>query len=216
MKCFIFSFPRSGLHLLSTIIGLPLFVNFKEMKEESYIKEKILDQQEEVLFTHQPTTMLHYKTINFILSNTKPIFLFRDVKDVLLSWCLLVKKNNATLEEIKDFIYTPFSTPDIKNPNNLIKRADDKIQLWKDHINGYKKYNLLKIKYENLINDYNSEKNKIENYLNKEIKNKLPELQEVEMSRKGKIGDYINYFDEELINDINKKCKNELDYINSY
>jgi len=209
---FVFSFPRSGLHLTSTIIGLELFVNFKLMNKIKNIINKIKENKNQVLFTHKTSRMLDFDCINFILNETKPIFLLRDPKDAITSWYYLLSKSSKKNINSYEFITSPFRP----NPEEI--EYNDKILLWKDHVRGYRKYEnkLHIIVYENLVNNFEKEREKLSNYVGFEVKKQMPSLQEVKMSRKGKIGDYKNLLNEELIEKINITCEQETNYIKSF
>jgi|694.fasta_scaffold143725_3 hypothetical protein len=210
---FILSFPRSGLHLTSKIIGWDLFVDFKLMHEEKQIVNKIKENKKEILFTHKTTKMLSINCINFILCETKPILIIRDPRDALSSWYhLYIKNTNAvqSTENLREFLEQPFC---IKG--DAVSKS--KISLWRDHVRGYKKYEnkIHTIIYENLINNYEKECKKLSEYLGFEVKKEMPTLEQVEMSRKGIIGDHKNLLKNDMIEKINSECEQEIKYINS-
>jgi len=75
----------------------------------------------------------------------------------------------------------------------------------------------LVVRYENLLTNYDKQIKIIEDYLGEEVVCKsLPSINEVKMSRKGIIGDHKNYMDQELIDEINELCKDEILYIDSF
>jgi len=210
-KFFIFSFPRSGLHLFSRILGLNLYVNFDAMSNEGHVINKIQNyQHKETLFTHQTLSMMSTNLFDYIRNNTKPIFLYRDPKDSLISWFFLSNKNTPpNISNIKSFLRSSFK----HFPNRLL--------LWKYHVLEYQQYiidnNYLVIRYENLVQNFSETKTMVENYLNTTILlDSIPPLKQVDMSRKGIIGDHLNYFDNDTINEINSVCEKEIKFIDNY
>lgn len=216
----IFSYPRSGLHLTAKIIDWDLFVDFKKMDSQVFMMNRVKEKNKEVLFTHKTTKMLSIQTINFFLENCKCIFLVRDPKDAITSWSLLNFPNTfisgvgsdirpllSKEDFIKKFINSPFRMKKIF--------VSDKIELWKDHIRGYKKYNIFTIRYENIINNFEKESKRLSEYLEIPVRSVMPALREVDLSRKGVIRDHINHIDKEMIDEINTRCKSEIDYINN-
>lgn len=206
---FVFSFPRSGLHLTSKIINWDLFYDFKLMDTTNGIIEKIKQKNTEVLFTHKTTKNLDINCINFILKETKPIFLIRDPKDVLTSWYHLLVKN----------VRKKYEPPSIKE--YLIgcdSAKENRITMWRDHIRGFRKYEnkLHVVRYENLLNNFKKESEKLSDYLKIKTLPILPKLEEVKMSRKGIIGDYKNFISADLVDKIHEICKQEINYINGF
>lgn len=209
---FIFSFPRSGLHLTAKIIGWPLHVNFDGMDNSEYLIQQVDKKSKEVLFTHQAYDMLDKKSLDYIISSCVPIFILRDPKDALLSWFFMndTSYSNTDHKEIsrriRGFAWSPF----LGYSNRII--------LWKKQISGYKQYhhNALVIRYENLVHHYDIESQKISEYLNIDVLPSLPSLKSVELSRKGVVGDYALYFDGRLLDEINDICKEEIEYINQF
>lgn len=208
---FIFSFPRSGLHLTAKIINWPLHVNFDGMSDFNYMRQQINKQSKEILFTHQTISMLKDGSLDFILDNCLPIFIVRDPKDALLSWYFMHDKapdidETKRIDRIRSFIWSPF----LGCPN--------KILLWKEQIDGFRKdHNRgLVIRYENLIQNYSLESQKISDYLSLPVSLTLPSVKSVELSRKGIINDHVSYFDSKLIDEINSICKEEIEYIDTF
>ena len=94
----------------------------------------------------------------------------------------------------------------------------DRIDFWKKNVEGWRKYEdrFLVVRYENLLNHYEKESKRISEYLSLSIKDSLPKVKEVDLSRKGIIGDHKRVFDSELINMIDERCKQEIEYIDSF
>lgn len=208
---FIFSFPRSGLHLTAKIINWPLYVNFDGMANFEYLQEQINKHNQEILFTHQTISMLGKDSLNFILDNCLSVFIVREPKDALLSWYFMNDttpdiNENERINRIRNFIWSPFMS------------SVNKIILWKEQIRGYRSYHGqgLVIRYENLIQNYQVESQKIADYLSLSVSSILPDIKSVNLSRKGIINDYHSYFDERLINEIDNICKEEIQYINTF
>jgi hypothetical protein len=211
-KTFVFSYPRSGLHLLAKIIGRPLYINFNRMEEDDHVRQKMQGPGDEVLFSHRTMAMNGQAIVNDIMSGCNPIFLFRDPKDTLLSWYFLFtnkKEEDYTHESFKGFMYSPLLS------------YSSKLLLWKDHVAGYKDLilngNAFVLRYENLMGHFAEEKARLEAHIGREIETAtLPNLSEVEMSRNGTIGDHKRFFDTQIIDQINEFCSEEIAFIDGY
>jgi hypothetical protein len=181
------------------------------MNTTNGIIEKIKQKNKEVLFTHKTTKNLDIDCINFILKETKPIFLIRDPKDALTSWYhLLVKNLNVNKK------YNPPSIKEYLLGSGSIK--ENRIEIWRDHIRGFRKYEdkVHIVRYENLLNNIKEESKKLSDYLQIETLSDLPKLEDVKMSRKGIIGDYKNLISDDLVGEICEICKQEINYIDSF
>lgn len=181
------------------------------MKKPEYVKEQITKHYKEILFTHQTISMIHADVLHSAINTCAPIFLVRDPKDTLVSWYFLhdITTTDASHEQIKHrikgFIMSPFMG------------IGNKIILWKEQISGFMNYHHsgLVVRYENLIRNYSTESRRISDYLSLQVADSLPHLDQVQMSRKGVIGDHSNYLDNATIDMINEICKEEIAYINA-
>jgi len=94
---------------------------------------------------------------------------------------------------------------------HIILEPKDYIDRWKLHYNGWIKYknNLLIVDYEDLLNDFPLQKERLENYLDKKVSNKLPDKNDKFLPNikpnKGIIGWHKEFMNEELIKRINKR-----------
>jgi len=224
---------RSGTHLLINIINfnkkgqfntighipentVPYTVEnykhqvYKDIVVYSYNQENVCKSHHQVEFVEP--------YIDFIFDKYKVIYLKRDIRDVLLSYYnFLTMKNNIEFEkwifEKPDNIGKKFLLPYSPDPHVLIEPVNY-IKRWKIHIDGWLKYkdNLLILNYEDILNDFNIEKEKIENYINKKISNNLPDKNDLNFPNfrpgKGIIGEYKNWMDEDIINKIQKELIN--------
>jgi len=210
MKPFVISHPRSGLNLFSSIINKKLRVNWREMgKDEGILSELENSEKNELIFTHNIAENFSESTIEQILSTTKTVFIVRCPKDTLLSW--IVTRDifsEYDLDRFKRKLLDKYpSAPQY-----------DRIDFWKKNIEGWRKYEnrFLVVRYENLLNHYEQESKRISEYLSISVKDKLPSVKQVALSRKGIIGDHKRIFDSELINLIEERCKEEIKYIDSF
>ena len=148
-------------------------------------------------------------TIDTILSTTKTIFLVRCPKDTLFSWIIARDMfSEYDVDRLKRKLLDKYSSAP----------QYDRIDFWKKNVEGWRKYEdrFLVVRYENLLNHYEKESKRISEYLSLSIKDSLPKVKEVDLSRKGIIGDHKRVFDSELINMIDERCKQEIEYIDSF
>lgn len=199
---FVISHPRSGLHLLAKMLDKELYVDFDNMDKDNFLKNKIIEGDEKILFTHNSPDMLEKETVSFILSKTKPILLLRDIKDALTSYAILLSRGKEV-----DFN---------KKLHSQFKKHIDMIEYSKNFLNWLEyKNNMLIINYEDLINDYEKQSKIISEYSGLPVRDTIPNIEDVELSRIGTIGDHINYLDQEIIYEIDQrinqrlKCKSE-------
>ncbi len=181
------------------------------MANFEYLQEQISKHNKEILFTHQTLSMLNSNSLDSILNNCLSIFIVREPKDALISWYFMNDpipeiNEDERINRIRNFIWSPF----LNSANRII--------LWKEQINGYKKYHGqgLVIRYENLIQNYQVESQKIADYLSLSVSPTLPPIKSVELSRKGVVNDHRSYFDQKLIRQIDDICKEEIEYINTF
>lgn len=181
------------------------------MTQPDYVKEQIAKHSKEILFTHQTVSMLHADILFDAINNCAPIFVVRDPKDTLVSWYFLndISTENIDIEQIKHRIKGFIRSPFMGIANKII--------LWKEQISGFMQHHSggLVIRYENLITNYHKESHKISEYLDLRISDSLPGLNQVQMSRKGLIGDHLNYLDNATIDMINNICREEINYIDT-
>ena len=182
----IITYPRSGTHLMAKLISNN--IHFISLKNN--LKNEIIAGH------YNYDSYVKYESI---YSKYKKLYVCRDIKDVLLSVLILRKMIDSVKLSITD------------------RQVKGHLDGWKRHINNWKQHDdKLIIRYENLLTHYNIEKEKISTYLEVPLLPELPKVEDIEMSRKGIIGDHKNYFSDELINDINVYCKDELIYINKF
>ena len=263
MNIIIISYRRSGTHLtIDSLIN-----NLQNFKEAEIITlEKILQTKgksfSEELQTTVDTKNRIFKThfvsdfnlyaldlqdkafLNNFFENNLKIYVYRNCFDVMVSLFHYMKNYESEFNELKfnDFIQMQHDFE--RNPNNLNRSS-----FWAFHIDGWKQSNLAKnilfIKYEDWISDFNGTLNKISkfteiklntkiidiriknsvsnNFVNKywfAVKNKFYEKIKKQKRtavspRKGKVNDYVNYFNDNTYKSINKdvwKMMEELDY----
>jgi len=176
---------------------------------EGLLSELEKSSTNQLVFTHDIAENFSESTIEQILSSTKTIFLVRCPKDTLLSWILA-----------RD-IFSEYDLDRLKR--KLLEKYPlapqyDRIDFWRKNIEGWRKYEdrFLVVRYENLLNHYEQESKRISEYLSLPVKDKLPPVKQVALSRKGIIGDHKRVFDEELINMIDTRCAEEIRYIDKF
>jgi hypothetical protein len=187
-----------------------LFPNWKQMStNEGLLSELEKSSTNQLVFTHDISENFSDSTIELILSTTKTVFIVRCPKDTLLSWIIA-----------RD-IFSEYDVDRLKR--KLLEKYPsapqyDRIDFWKKNIEGWRKYEnrFLVVRYENLLNHYEQESKRISDYLSLPVKDKLPPVKQVALSRKGVIGDHKRVFDEELINMIDTRCAEEIRYIDKF
>jgi hypothetical protein len=162
--------------------------------------------------------------LDFVFSKYNVIFLKRDIKDVLVSYYKFIPypKDLEKFPSFKDWIFMkpddigkefllPYS-PDphiIIEPNNYLDR-------WLNHTNGWLEYkdNILILNYEDILTNFEYEKEKIENYIGRKIRDSLPNVNDPKLPNfnpgKGIIGEHKNWMDENLINSIDLYIKQNI------
>jgi len=210
MKPFVISHPRSGLHLFANIINRELFPNWREMStNEGILSELHKSLPNQLVFTHNIAENFSESTIEQILSSTKTMFLVRCPKDTLFSWIITRDIfSEYDLDRFKKKLLDKYpSAPQY-----------DRIDFWRKNIEGWRKYEdrFLVVRYENLLNHYEQESKRISEYLSLPVKDALPSVKQVALSRKGIIGDHKRVFDKELINMIDTRCAEEIQYIDKF
>ena len=166
---------------------------------------------------HQVEFMKGY--LDFLFNKYNVIYLKRDIKDVLVSYYRFLNADN----ELKSIINFPtledwiFSNPskigykyfaDYPDPHVIIE-PNNYIERWKLHTDGWLKYkdNMLILNYEDILTDFNNQREIIENYIGKKISNNIPDINDKNLPNfnpgKGVIGIYKEYMNDELIIKIN-------------
>lgn len=226
---------RSGTHLLINLINydkngqfhtigfIPnnIEYNLENYKFHTYKDIMVNSYREDIVCKshHQVQFMEDY--LDVLFSKYKVIYLKRDVKDVLVSYYKFIPfpQDLDVFPKFEDWIFMkpddigrkfllPYS-PDphvIIEPNNYVER-------WKLHVDGWLKYedDLLVLNYEDILLDFDNQKEKIESYIGKKIGSQIPNINDKNLPNfnpgKGIIGSYKDYMKEDLINKINNIIK---------
>lgn len=210
-----YTFPRSGMHLTAKVLGMSPFMNYNMMKYINYFKKIVeINDDKRFYFLHACKCEMNDDLINYIRDVSIPIMIIREPKDTMLSYAHLSKIDISNVKSVDAFLKKRI--PYIVNNKRYF--FNSVIDQWKAHINGWLDTldNPLVIRYENWINAFDAQAKLLSAYLNKEVLNVRPSLKDVEMSRKGIIGDYKNYFNEALIRYIDEECAVEIERINKY
>ena len=221
---------RSGTHLLINLInynkngefltigvipnGIPhtlenyKFHVYKSLVIRSYIDDCVCKSHHQVEFMEEH--------LDFIFEKYNVIYLKRDFKDVIISYYNFIEFSDKKLPNFEDWIFMKpddigkkYLHTDSTDPHVIIE-PNNYIDRWKIHIDGWMKYkdNLLVLNYEDILNDYQNEKLKIENYIGRKIADTIPDVNDKNLPNfnpgKGIVGGYKNVMSDELIKKINK------------
>ena len=222
---------RSGTHLLINIINYEKFGEFhtvgilpnnithnlKNYKE--YVLKSIvgLSFENDIICKSHHQVEFMEKYLEFIFDKYKVIYLYRDVKDVLVSYYnFLMPIEN--FPKFEDWIFMkPYEVGEKfkqgvkhvhKSDPHVIVEPENYIDRWKIHKDGWLKYKdeLLVLKYENILNNFDEEKLKIEDYIDRKI-GKIPDIDDDRFPNfnpgKGIVGNYKNQMNDDLIKKIN-------------
>jgi hypothetical protein len=226
---------RTGTHLLINIINYENNGNFKSLgklpsnnlfKLSNYIDyvnlQIIYEQYQPNIVFKSHHQIDFFEDLKLLFNNFKILYIKRDIKDTLLSYYRFLNREKLnTFPKLENWIFMkPLDVGNnILKYNNfpdphIIIQPDNYIHRILLHQQGWLKYkdDLLIINYEDIINNFNFIKNKIEYFLNKKINiNHIPEINNNLLPNfypnKGIIGDYKNYMNKNLINKIDNMIK---------
>lgn len=164
---------------------------------------------------HQVEFMEDY--LDFLFSKYKVIYVKRDVKDVLNSYYKFMPRPDQIPDfpKIEEWIFCKpddigrkFFKPYFPDPHIIIE-PENYIHRWLLHTSGWLKHknNMLVVNYEDMLEDYSNQKQRIENWIGKKIAPKIPDVHDKSLPNfgpvKGKIGGHKEIMSTDLINKIN-------------
>lgn len=220
---------RSGTHLLINCInydakGNFLTVGYTDNKEDFNLKSYKHIAYKDVMSNayipnsvskshHQVEFMEDY--LDFLFNKYKVVYVKRDIKDVLTSYYKFIphldEKNFPSFEEWifskPDDIGRKFLQPYSPDPH-IIVEPENYIHRWLLHTNGWLKHKdkMLVVNYEDMLVDYSTQKQIIEDYIGKKISDKIPDVHDKSFPNfgpvKGKIGGHKEVMSKDLINKI--------------
>lgn len=228
---------RSGTHLLINIINHKKNGQFFTIGYIPKVKDKVYTIEEFKFQTYKDITCYSYLEdivckshhqvefmkpyLDFVFNKYYVIYVEREVKDVLTSYYkFLFDDKKGIIPPFEEWI---FMKPDdvgqnyLTNGDNHIKGTDphiliepnNYIERHKIHKNGWLEYkdNLLHITYEDILNDFNITKEKIEDYIKRDIGLRIPDINDKNLPNiapnKGIVGSYKEVMSRELIQKIN-------------
>ena len=203
----------------------------KEYTLENYLKyatRSMLYQpyNSDIIFKSHHQVQFFEKNIDKLFEYYNIIYVQRDIKDVLISYYKFLNgdgfdENGKSIPipnfpKFKDWVFMKPCDVGYKyfekypDPHIFIEPSTY-IERYTMHLNGWMKYKdkLLIVHYEDILNDYIKEKQKIENFIGREIADSIPDLHDPNLPNfvpnKGIIGGYKEVMDDELINRINER-----------
>lgn len=231
---------RSGTHLLINLINFDNKGEFYTIGFMPKIRDKVFTLEEYKHQVYKDIVVYSYKEnivckshhqvefmepfLDFVFEKYRVIYLKRDVKDVLVSYYKFLPGSDDDFPNFKDWIFmkpsdvgdkylvsknTHMNGPDphiFIEPNNYIHR-------WKMHIDGWMKYKdkLLVLNYEDILQNFEETKKKIEEFIGKKIADKIPDIKDKELPNfnpgKGIIGSHKECMNRDLIKKIEKELR---------
>ena len=222
---------RAGTHLVINLINYKNNGDFipigklpyteKEYTLENYLKyatRSMLYQpyNSDIVFKSHHQVQFFEKNIDKLFEYYNVIYVQRDIKDVLISYYKFLKEGLSIFPEFKDWIFMKPCDVGYKyfekypDPHIFIEPSDY-IDRYTIHLDGWMKYKdkLLVVHYEDILNDFETIKEKIENFIGREIADFIPDLHDPNLPNfvpnKGIIGSYKEVMDDDLINRINEE-----------
>lgn len=222
---------RAGTHLVINLINYKNNGDFipigklpyteKEYTLENYLKyatRSMLYQpyNPDIVFKSHHQVQFFEKNIDKLFEYYNVIYVQRDIKDVLISYYKFLKEGLSIFPEFKDWIFMKPCDVGYKyfekypDPHIFIEPSDY-IDRYTIHLDGWMKYKdkLLVVHYEDILNDFETIKEKIENFIGREIADSIPDLHDPNLPNfvpnKGIIGSYKEVMDDDLINRINEE-----------
>lgn len=222
---------RAGTHLVINLINYKNNGDFipigklpyteKEYTLENYLKyatRSMLYQpyNPDIVFKSHHQVQFFDKNIDKLFEYYNVIYVQRDIKDVLISYYKFLKERLSIFPQFKDWIFMKPCDVGYKyfekypDPHIFIEPSTY-IERYTMHLNGWMKYKdkLLVVHYEDILNDFETIKEKIENFIGREIADSIPDLHDPNLPNfvpnKGIIGGYKEIMNDDLINKINEE-----------
>lgn len=222
---------RSGTHLLINCINYDIKGNFLTIGYTNNKKDFNLKSYKHITYRdimssayipnsvnkshHQVEFMNDY--LDFLFSKYKVIYVKRDVKDVLNSYYKFMPRPDQMPDfpKIEEWIFCKpddigrkFFNPYFPDPH-IITEPENYVHRWLLHTNGWLKHknHMLVVNYEDMLVDYSTQKQIIEDYIGKKIADKIPDVHDKSFPNfgpvKGIIGGHKQIMSENIIDKIN-------------
>jgi hypothetical protein len=166
---------------------------------------------------HQIEFMSGY--LDFLFSKYKVVYVKRNLYDVLNSYYkFIVSPKHRDDLPIQDWI---FSKPDaieklynsiyFPDPHVIIE-PENYIHRWYLHTSGWLNYanQMLVVNYEEMLLDYQNQKQRIENYIDRKIADKIPDVNDKSFPNFGPVKGVIGGHKEVMSEEFKKKIEHQL------
>jgi len=192
------SHERSGTHLTLNSFGENQCANLPiDTKEvvDNFLKEY---QGNRILKSHHQS----YFFEDYVYDKYNVVYVKRDPLDVMTSMFFYHKTNKTAFPQhntIEEFVFGGPYNPD----KYSLDKSNHFLERWSKHVKSFEGKKVTVVTYEEIVNDYDSFKDRMNNKGITCIENKpILGIGQSVNPRKGIIGDYKNHMSESLINEI--------------
>lgn len=185
----------------------------KDIMSNAYIPDSVSKSH------HQVEFMTGY--VDFLFEKYKVVYVKRNLCDVLTSYYKFIpkpgQKNFPSIDEWvfnkPDDIGHRYLQPYSPDPHVIIE-PENYVHRWYLHTSGWLKYaeQMLVVNYEDMLLDYLNQKQKIEDFIERKIASKVPDVHDKSLPNFGPVKGIIGGHKEDMSLELQKKIKEQLSY----